>query len=187
MASFHLNLAKLSATSKHSFFLASYYNPLGAEGTGGHKERLCDMCGSNSLVRHIVIVNKSLAWVHKWRNKHDKSAFWDPSTHPVFSPQHPRRASLFVQVSTGPSPICYTGHHGSAKRFREAAHHLSHVLPVRPEWIPYAERGQNWSSFANHIVVFSFSICISRLYNVEYSMVDVVFWFSHIFPIVTVT
>lgn len=33
-------------------------------------------------------------------------------------------------------PIRYAGHQGPTERLREATHHLTHVIPVRLEWIP---------------------------------------------------
>ena len=46
---------------------------------------------------------------------------------------------MLGQVVTPTPPIHHAGHQGPAKRLREAPHHLPHVFPVSPEWIPIGE------------------------------------------------
>lgn len=50
--------------------------------------------------------------------------------------ERPGGMRVISSVTTALSPIRYAGHHGPAKRFREATHHLTHVVPVHLERIP---------------------------------------------------
>lgn len=50
--------------------------------------------------------------------------------------QRPGGMRVISRVPISLSPISYAGHHGPTERLREATHHLTHVIPVRLEWIP---------------------------------------------------
>lgn len=59
--------------------------------------------------------------------------FSNTCSHPVVFLERPGGMRVISRVTT---PIHYTGHQWSAKRFGEAPHHLTHVIPVHLERIP---------------------------------------------------
>lgn len=62
--------------------------------------------------------------------------FSNTCSHPVVFLERPGGMRVISTVTTVLSPIHYAGHQGPAKRFREATHHLTHVIPVHLERIP---------------------------------------------------
>lgn len=59
--------------------------------------------------------------------------------------QRPGGMRVISRVPISLSPISYAGHCGPTERLREATHHLTHVIPVRLEWIP----GERANTVAN--------------------------------------
>ena len=72
-------------------------------------------------------------------------------SHPVVFLERTGGKRVISSVTTMLSPIHYAGHQGPAKRFREATHHLTHVIPVHLERIP-GKRANTVTHKYNHYI-----------------------------------
>lgn len=73
-------------------------------------------------------------------------------SHPVVFLERPGGMRVISSVMTMLSAIHYAGHQGPAKRFGEATHHLTHVIPVHLEWIP-GQRASTVTLKYNHSIL----------------------------------
>lgn len=84
--------------------------------------------------------------------------FSNACSHPVVFLERPGGMRVISSVTTTLSPIHYAGHQGPAKRFGEATHHLTHVIPVHLERIP----GQQASTVTLSIISVQYNHSILK-------------------------